>query len=146
MEFWGDFFKTFLEGSVEHIIYRDYVVNRRFFIYCSLASHHTRHHFYLSVRSQIEAADLLAQTSGRVPRRGWQAPCGMSMSCDRRESDRKLSQPGVAKPRVRDSYSACENDSIFLPVKCSASQTKPMLPTRKSVPRSSRESGHTKIS
>ena len=35
--FWG-FFETFLEGSVDHIIYRDYIVNRRFFIYCSLAT------------------------------------------------------------------------------------------------------------
>ena len=35
--FWG-FFKTFLEGSVDLIIYRDYIVNRRFFIYCSLAT------------------------------------------------------------------------------------------------------------
>ena len=33
----GGFLKTFLEGSVDHIIYRDYTVNRRFFIYCSLA-------------------------------------------------------------------------------------------------------------
>ena len=33
----GGFFKTFLEGSVDLIIYRDYIVNRRFFIYCSLA-------------------------------------------------------------------------------------------------------------
>ena len=30
-------FKTFLEGSVDHVIYRDYIVNRCFFIYCSLA-------------------------------------------------------------------------------------------------------------
>ena len=37
MEFWGDFLKTFLEGAVDHFIYRDYIVNRRFFIYCSLA-------------------------------------------------------------------------------------------------------------
>ena len=36
--FWG-FFETFLEGSVDLIIYRDYIVNRRFFIYCSLATH-----------------------------------------------------------------------------------------------------------
>ena len=36
--FWGIFLKTFLEGSVDHIIYRDYIVNRRFFIYCSLAT------------------------------------------------------------------------------------------------------------
>ena len=34
----GVFFKTFLEGSVDHIIYRDYKVNRRFFIYSSLAT------------------------------------------------------------------------------------------------------------
>ena len=34
--FWG-FFKTFLEGSVDRVIYRDNIVNRRFFIYCSLA-------------------------------------------------------------------------------------------------------------
>ena len=34
--FW-EFLKTFLEGSVYHIIYRDYIVNRRFFIDCSLA-------------------------------------------------------------------------------------------------------------
>ena len=31
-------FETFLEGSVDHIIYRDYIVNQRFFIYCSLAT------------------------------------------------------------------------------------------------------------
>ena len=37
MEFGEDFLKTFLEGSVDHIIYRVYIVNRRFFIYCSLA-------------------------------------------------------------------------------------------------------------
>ena len=31
-------FKTFLEGSLDHIIYRDYmIVNRRSVIYCSLA-------------------------------------------------------------------------------------------------------------
>ena len=35
--FFLDFLKTFLEGSVDLIIYRDYIVNRRFFIYCSLA-------------------------------------------------------------------------------------------------------------
>ena len=32
--FWnlgGDFFETFLEGSVDHIIYRDYIVNLLFF-------------------------------------------------------------------------------------------------------------------
>ena len=32
------FFETILEGSVDHIIYRDYTVNWRFFIYCSLAT------------------------------------------------------------------------------------------------------------
>ena len=42
MEFSGDFFETFLEGSVDLIIYRDYIVNRRFFIYCSLACAHAR--------------------------------------------------------------------------------------------------------
>ena len=31
-------FETFLEGSVDHVIHRDYIVNRRYFIYCSLAS------------------------------------------------------------------------------------------------------------
>ena len=30
-EIWGGFFKTFLEGSVDRVIYRDYIVNRRFF-------------------------------------------------------------------------------------------------------------------
>ena len=34
----GGFFETFLEGSVYHIIYRDYIANRRSVIYCSLAS------------------------------------------------------------------------------------------------------------
>ena len=33
----GIFLKTFLEWSVGRVIYRDYIVNRRFFIYCSLA-------------------------------------------------------------------------------------------------------------
>ena len=28
--------KSFLEGSVDRAIYRDYIVNQRFFIYCSL--------------------------------------------------------------------------------------------------------------
>ena len=43
MEFWGDLKKkkkTSLEGYVDHVIYRDYILNRRFFIffiYCSLA-------------------------------------------------------------------------------------------------------------
>ena len=31
------FLKTFLEGSVDRVIYRDYIVNRCFFIYRSLA-------------------------------------------------------------------------------------------------------------
>ena len=38
MEYFGDFLDTFLEGSVDHIIYRDYIVNRSSFINCSLAS------------------------------------------------------------------------------------------------------------
>ena len=33
----GGFLETSLEGSMDHIIYRDYILNRRFFIYCSLA-------------------------------------------------------------------------------------------------------------
>ena len=33
MEFLGDFFETFLEGSVDLIIYRDHIVNRRFFLF-----------------------------------------------------------------------------------------------------------------
>ena len=32
----GGIFKAFLEGSVDHIIYMDYIVNCRSFIYCSL--------------------------------------------------------------------------------------------------------------
>ena len=37
--FWGGgFFKTFLEGSVNHIIYKDCIVNRSSFIDCSLAA------------------------------------------------------------------------------------------------------------
>ena len=31
-------FSNIVEGSVDHIIYRDYIVNRRSFIYCSLAT------------------------------------------------------------------------------------------------------------
>ena len=31
-------FNTFLEGSVDRVIYWDYILNRRFFIYCSLAT------------------------------------------------------------------------------------------------------------
>ena len=34
----GGIFKAFLEGSVDHIIYMDYIVNCRSFIYCSLAT------------------------------------------------------------------------------------------------------------
>ena len=32
------FFETFLEGSVDHVIHGDSIVNRRFFIYYSLAT------------------------------------------------------------------------------------------------------------
>ena len=38
MELGEIFEKTFLEGSVDHIIYRDYIVNRHSFIYCGLAT------------------------------------------------------------------------------------------------------------
>ena len=34
----GGGLKTFLEGSVDHVIDRNYIVNRRFFIDCSLAT------------------------------------------------------------------------------------------------------------
>ena len=34
----GGFLKTYFEGSVDHIMYRDCKVNRRFFIHCNLAS------------------------------------------------------------------------------------------------------------
>ena len=33
----GGIFKNILKGSMDHIIYRDYTVNWRSFIYCSLA-------------------------------------------------------------------------------------------------------------
>ena len=33
-----EFFETYLEGSVDHIIYMDNTVNRSSFIYCSLAT------------------------------------------------------------------------------------------------------------
>ena len=33
MEFFWGVFETFLEGSVDLIIYRDYIVNRRFFLF-----------------------------------------------------------------------------------------------------------------
>ena len=33
----GGFFDTFSEGSVDRVIYRDYIVNLRAFIYCILA-------------------------------------------------------------------------------------------------------------
>ena len=38
MEIWGLFLKTFLDGSLDKIIYRNYIANRRSLIYCSLAS------------------------------------------------------------------------------------------------------------
>ena len=31
MDFLGGFFETFLEGFVDHVIYRDYIVNGRLF-------------------------------------------------------------------------------------------------------------------
>ena len=37
VEVFGGFFETFQERSVDHIIYRDYITNRRSLIYCSLA-------------------------------------------------------------------------------------------------------------
>ena len=38
MEFLGEFSKHFLEGSVDHVIYWDYIENRLVFIHCSLAT------------------------------------------------------------------------------------------------------------
>ena len=38
--FWG-FFKTFLEGSVDYVIYSDYIVNRRFFLFTVVWPHRT---------------------------------------------------------------------------------------------------------
>ena len=35
--FFKRIFETFLEGFVDHIIYGDYIANRRSSIYCSLA-------------------------------------------------------------------------------------------------------------
>ena len=35
---WGGIFFFFFYGSVNRVIYRDYIVNRRFFIYRSLAT------------------------------------------------------------------------------------------------------------
>ena len=35
--FFGGGVKTPLEESLDHVIYMDYIVNRRFFVYCSLA-------------------------------------------------------------------------------------------------------------
>ena len=37
VEFGGGFFQTFLEGSVDRVIYRDYIVDRRSFSYRGLA-------------------------------------------------------------------------------------------------------------
>ena len=34
----GGFLETFLEGYVDHVIYRDCIVHRRFFICCSLVT------------------------------------------------------------------------------------------------------------
>ena len=59
----------------------------------------------------------LAKTSSRVPRGGWQAPCGMSMRYARRESDRRLSQPGVAKPRVAATLEDWEKLQLNEPAK-----------------------------
>ena len=62
-----------------------------------------RHRFICpgEVRSKHRLLNIdLAKTSSRVPRGGWQVPCGMSMRYARRESDRRLSQAGAAKPRV----------------------------------------------
>ena len=35
------FFETFLEGFVDRVIYRDYIVNQRLIIYCNLATYFT---------------------------------------------------------------------------------------------------------
>ena len=37
MGFCGDILKTLIEGSVDYVIYRDYIVKQRFFSYCSPA-------------------------------------------------------------------------------------------------------------
>ena len=38
MDILGGIFWNILEGYVDRVIYRDFIVNRRFFIYCSLAT------------------------------------------------------------------------------------------------------------
>ena len=37
MQFWGDFWETFVEGFVHHIMYKDCALNRSSFIFCRLA-------------------------------------------------------------------------------------------------------------
>ena len=59
----GGFFETFLEGSVDHIIYRDYILNRRFFIYCSLA--------YTSVQGTLPVIYIFLANSRYIPLNGW---------------------------------------------------------------------------
>ena len=60
----GIFFETFLEGSVDHITYRDYIVNRRGLISCSLA---------ISPLSEPAVTMMLCYTSCRseTGRRHW---------------------------------------------------------------------------
>ena len=50
------FFETFLEGSVDRVICRDYIVNRRFFTYCGLAAEGRlqRDHRVISLLSFLE--------------------------------------------------------------------------------------------
>ena len=58
MKFLEDLFETFLGGSVNRVIYRDYIVNRLFFICCSLAfcsweNSHVREHGLFSLDNSV---------------------------------------------------------------------------------------------
>ena len=44
---WGGFFKTFLEGPVDHMTHKVYIMNRSSFIYCGMATRPNHANFCL---------------------------------------------------------------------------------------------------
>ena len=97
VEFWVDFLKTILEGSVDHVIHRDYIVNRHFFIHCSLA----RHSKLVSTLSML-LLSLLSWTASQA----WNSKCRSSNRemCKNTKSVAVLSSVGDSTEGLRQTW------------------------------------------
>ena len=94
--------KTFLEGFVDHVIYRDYIVNRRLFIYCSLASSKTLY----KVRRGTLGPKARTSTQSYVP------AATVSKMADRAKRDGDFCS-AILCTNARNKQKSCAGKSFF---------------------------------